>query len=293
MKKMISVMLLTILIFASLPKTSSAHAVDQSSMLDSEYVGLAGYGYYCVGRESEGWLIDERAHLGGTTVEYKYGALVPSAVKTLFESAAAIWTRSTSANFIRCTESTATTSSFGTVKIAYDISYASFIPLEIDSSGHITEWEIKINPLTNNTIATVAHEIGHLFGLVDLAMESNSNKLMYYSPEGTATTLTSPDIKGFEVITGIHNYHTEWKYSTPAFKYCAHCGGRKTVDERYTYAWSQYDRFYHKGVCNENSNIIVYEQHRFYQTAGAGCSRCGYADVIIDINSHTHDFLLQ
>lgn len=259
--------------------SSSAHSVNQSAQLDTYY---DGYGFLCVGGESIGWGIDETVHLGGYNVVYRFGSL-SSTYKTMFEQAIAHWENATAAEF---TEGTLFTAS-GTVKADTGISQiAIFDPIEVDdTTGHITEWEIRINTNMNPDVVDLMHEIGHIFGIVDLFSYSNRDKLMYaFDEDATATGLTQNDIKGFNVITGIHNSHT-WKY-TNANRVCVVCDGVKTQSRNYK--WTQYTNATHKGTCSSTGEV-VYEAHTYYTNTSTGvCSRCGYRGNSIEINS-SHD----
>ena len=113
---------------------------------------------------------------------------------------------------------------------------ALFYDQSCDLNSHLTYWKIKFNRNYAFTSTTAAHEFGHAYGLNDLNNSENYNKLMCGSEaDRTATMLTTQDLKGFRVITGLHTSHT-WAYkrvpnyptSTPVhYKYCSQCDGYK------------------------------------------------------------------
>lgn len=106
-----------------------------------------------------------------------------------------------------------------------------------NSSGHFTSWTIAIRSQeeSNLTMAVMAHEFGHVFGLGDLKTYSNRYKLMYKNCDaGTTPNVTGPtsaDIWGAKIITGYHTSHTwEYVYSSgnKHLRRCTSCGGFKT-----------------------------------------------------------------
>jgi len=80
--------------------------------------------------------------------------------------------------------------------------------MQSDSSNHFTSWRMTLNTARLITATTIAHEFGHVIGLVDLNHNDNINKLMYFSDASTAAFPHSSDIKGANVITGQHTTHT-------------------------------------------------------------------------------------
>lgn len=268
MKRIISTILI-ISICMCLTINVSAHTQVQNTVLD-EYTDSDGRRYY-VGAESIGWIIDEYSHIGTTSITYHFDSSVPAKYKTMFRSAAASWETYTQATV------TEVSSTSANVLVKYKaLASTTCATSQTSITGvrnyHSTSWIININ---NNNIAVehdLIHEIGHVFGLNDLHNISNKNKLMYIKNTRTATHPTSYDIKGFNVITGLHSNHTSWKYSNTA-KWCATCGGIKTFDEAHNFRWSPYSSATHKGYCPV-CKLTVYENHSYY-LSGSTCTRCG------------------
>lgn len=264
MKKLSILLFITIfLLLSAFP--AFAHPAYQSNQLDT-FVNYMGH--VCVGSESIGWGIMEDFHLGTYICSYKFDSNVSATNKTLFRSAVALWTNNTGAQI------TETSSAIGTIALR-DLGASVVAATTLNysaSTGHLTSWVIYINTNENITITALylAHEIGHVFGLSDLSSSGNINKLMYYQSDFTATKPTVSDIKGFNVITGIHTVHN-WKY-TNAYRQCLDCDGKKTVAHQYT--WTDYNSYLHRGVCSL-CNEVVYEPHSPYYNTIHGCIRCG------------------
>ncbi|MCL2081846.1 MAG: hypothetical protein FWH04_01200 [Oscillospiraceae bacterium] len=78
------------------------------------------------------------------------------------------------------------------------------------SNQHIKGWKITANaPVFRNLspdekAKTMAHEIGHVYGLGDLRYYKNRGNLMYNQ---SITGLTSSDRLGMQVVTGVHKKH--------------------------------------------------------------------------------------
>jgi len=185
---------------------AGAHPASQKNILQSNKITQYGNGIYYVGGETVGWSIDEGYHRGSSTsMAYRIvttDVWFTPARKSMVQQGAAKW--STYGNVYE------SSNAIGVV-YAYNggtsSTIASFGEYTVDSSGHFTQWRIKINKDRNATAANLAHEFGHAFGLNDLYESKNNNKLMYAYSSGTATAPTAVDGKGFSVITGGHTSH--------------------------------------------------------------------------------------
>ncbi len=200
----------------------SAHTTSQSSVLKSEY--MPEYGDYYVGGESVGWSIDEDYHSGFPYMFFKWrssDACLTTARKNIFLQGANKWAPCGTIEY-----DPTGNSYFGALG-TFDpgpgsSTVAQFYDYSSDSDGHLLFWRIDMNWRVSATSTDIAHEFGHAFGLNDLYNISNSNKLMYGYTSGTATGPTSTDVKGFNVITGLHSSHS---FNTSGV--CIVCGGLK------------------------------------------------------------------
>lgn len=145
------------------------------------------------------------AHWGSNTVSYKFSGL-SSAYKEMFRDAAEIWESCTSAHITESSSAVGTVTKENIESIAPGCPAITVTPMNVSSPYHGYTWTIYMNSTRMNelTAVSLAHEIGHVFGLVDLYNSSNINKLMHFSEYRTATAPTSSDVKGFNVITGLH-----------------------------------------------------------------------------------------
>ena len=201
----------------------NAHPSKQNNILKSEYHST--YGGYYVGGESVGWSIDENNHAGGTYINYTWqtgDACLTAARKSLVQQGAAKWAPcGTIENEIG--GNTYTGGKIGTFDPGPNSgTVAQFYDFASDSQGNLYYWKIDMNWRMNVTSTTMAHEFGHVFGLNDLYNSSNSNKLMFGYSSRTASGPTATDVKGFNVITGIHTTHS---FNTSGV--CTGCGGLK------------------------------------------------------------------
>lgn len=239
-KKLFITNFIMLFLMLSAVSVASAHPSSQEGILSQAYDDNTGR--YYIGGESVGWSIDEKNHTNGTTLTYKY-ITSDSTATQLVLAGMDIWKGY--ATFKQSSSGTGTFGLFSDESGSSDNVNAKFHNYVSDSSGHLKEWKIDINiaKLHSITGITIAHEIGHAFGLNDLYDSSNRDKLMYgINANRTATCLHQRDIQGFQVITGVHTSHT-WAYKHYAkpsstnyhIKYCKICNGLTTVIEGCTY----------------------------------------------------------
>jgi hypothetical protein len=184
--------------------------------------------------ESIGWIIKEDNHSNSTNITYKFydgDRNMTDAYKTIIRNGASKWSYYGSVS-----ESSSGTGRVQTFNDPNSSNIALFDDQSCDSNCHLIYWRIQFNRALNFTSVTAAHEFGHAFGLNDLYNSENYNKLMCGKElYRTATMLTTQDLKGFRVITGLHTSHS-WAYrrvdgypaSIPVhYKYCTSCDGYK------------------------------------------------------------------
>ena len=210
--------------------------------------------------EITGWSIDEYAHNGsayftytfdfGDEYIYDYISDIYGGVSK-WSSYAAIWENEYSPNEFQTYYEASSV-------VAYWTYYGT------DENGHVTSFAICLNRYNNPDSYVVAHEIGHQFGLNDLYDSNNSDKLMYgWQNENEPST---QDLKGFDVIIGLHNYHTEfsetaveindWYHGYP----CTYCDGLDLEDHIFSDAVPYvYIHVYYCIKCNNH----YFEEHWF------------------------------
>ena len=131
---------------------------------------------------------------------------------------------------------------------------ASTLVVSVDSNGHRTKFTITIYSVNflgsytnvNGRNRTIAHEIGHAYGLGDISQSSN----IMYGSYSTLKQVTTQDIWGMKVVTHQHNHSS----ST-------------------TGTYSQLNASYHNVVCS--SCYGIYKQDHSY--VNGICSKCGRA----------------
>lgn len=272
MKKIISTLMsIIIALTAAVPIT--AHTTSQSDELErcDRYKDYNIIHYGC--EEHCGWCIFEGKHAGGTSTTYKLDSSLSASDKQYFETAKRAWTSRTKAKMTETSNNPT-----GTVSRTYPPidnlpnSWVALTTGSVDSKGHYKKWIIAIRPGVSIDAIVLMHEIGHVYGLGDLQLESNKDKIMYYKRQGmTATAPTSYDISGFNVITGLHTAHS-WKYTNQK-RVCTVCNGTKV--EAHSYKWTDYSSTMHKGTCSKTGDV-VYEPHVYYLDSSTGkCTRCG------------------
>lgn len=229
-KKIISVLFAAFLFCVCI----SAYA--HPSMLGSTFDKTTRNGTVYVGSEKIGWMINENAHTNGQSLKYRFTAGFDNNLKKKVESAAALWKSPFKINL------DLSGNGLITLDCCMPESFWAIFTHQSDAAtGHISSWVISINSYCIDEITPIiiAHEFGHAFGLADLYLSKNADKLMYVYNDGANTSnITSPsrsDIWGAKVITGYHTQHNmAYRYSGNNMgtdrheHYCKTCGGYKT-----------------------------------------------------------------
>jgi Matrixin len=139
------------------------------------------------GSEGSGWV-----YVGshwGTNWTYYFDATSSSTWLNRFKSGETKFEGETADKFYLWEESSSKTSNFVENYSCSSCGWVARRNFYSISSDHPTRWRIQMNSAktSSNWNSIVEHEIGHVFGLADLYNSSNSDKLMYYSDQGTVS----------------------------------------------------------------------------------------------------------
>lgn len=219
MKKIISYILMFILL---VPIVVNAHTIPPNSVV--------------IGNEEIGWVIDLSCHNSGTTLYYKFDNTDPyiSNYKKIVVDGTALWSPTVTISENSNAVGTILTREGSTAPDAPVAVFLGYNP--VPDSGHHTRWEIIINRKKSANKIIMAHELGHAFGLLDLQLGINIDKLMYGYANLAATAPTAMDKMGVRVISGSHSTHT-FRYrffdvSSGVYRdcrYCIVCNGYRDV----------------------------------------------------------------
>lgn len=287
--------MLAVIIILQIAPCSFAHTTSQKSFLTGYKTVKDDKEFYYIGGEDIGWSIDEELHTNGTKIYYTLSGNDITKYKDDISSAASSW--SGIADIANKTGSV--TGKIYTYKKTGNRIVAQTILIDTDKSGHLTKWEMKINLAYTVSVATIAHEFGHVIGLNDLYEPKNYNKLMCgYSNACTAIRPMTTDLWGAMVITGQHTNH-QWDYkfykttgsTSSHIIYCPQCYGHlasaadstKPVEVKCTYAYKFYGTSSqgvncHVKYCTDcNKNMAV--SNCTYNPKGI-CTECGAPKII-------------
>jgi len=189
------------------------------------------------GGEGSGWNVDESYHGGSDSIYYRFNEMdnnLTTRYRNMMNTGASTW------GYGRITltgeyDTRTPYTSVETYNNPYDTRYAYTTPISTPSNGHVSVWKICLNRYNSITASICAHELGHVFGLLDLYASQNYNKLMCgYGNAMTANSPTSDDMLGYNVIVGYHTAHTIQYTTTGATpntaihqKYCSVCHALK------------------------------------------------------------------
>lgn len=122
------------------------------------------------------------------------------------------------------------------------------------TDGLTTGWSIKINKANFDSLSTsslknktMAHEMGHVYGLKDLTLSTFSSQIMY-GYVNSSMNVTTNDINGMKVVTEVHT----------------HSG-------YYPKSYQKRDSSTHLVRCTICKSYII-ENH----TSLTNCTKCGY-----------------
>ncbi len=271
----------SIVLFMSCYYVAAAHSTALIDYFDGE---LQSDGTYDIGSETIGWIVDETEHTNGTFVTYRISSNVPERFKELIADGAAKWTNpfyinesSSSSNLIEYIYKSDINN--------YDVA-AQFYNRLYNSNGHYTSWKIWINAYNTDYFdddsqwsIVIAHEFGHVFGLLDLFESQNADKLMYYMGDDmTATSPSLADKWGARVITGHHTTHN-WSGAN-ANHTCTRCGGVGSHSPTRGTLYTSKGASGHSGYCSVCKYTFTESHSKYYNQTIGRCSACGYTGSI-------------
>lgn len=142
---------------------------------------------------------------------------------------------------------------FGVTDAAVNYNAATLVTSVNSSTGYRTGYTITISSQNFNSSSkttagkyrTIAHEIGHAYGLGHVPSSSN----IMYSYYSATKNVTSQDIWGMKVVTHIHQHSS----ST-------------------TGTYSEYSVDSHKVLCSSCGGIYI----RAHTFSSGVCTKCGY-----------------
>lgn len=154
-------------------------------------------------------------HMGSKTTTYGYSSTtVKNAYSTYVTTGIALW-----GTYISCSESSSSPMGTITVSAMDNDANADLLPTYYSSSKHIASWTLTIysENFDDNEDAgkyrTIAHEIGHAYGLGHV---NNNSQIMYHTYSATKN-VSSYDRAGMKVMTHAHTH--SGSYSTTLEEY--------------------------------------------------------------------------
>lgn len=200
--------------------------------------------YYNVDATTKWTMYASTSHMGSKSTTYKYDSTtIQTTYETAVKNGIGMW-----GSNISCTNSSSTT--VGAIKASALSSTATAETGRSYNSStmHTTTWSITIystnfdknNPATQQR--TIAHEIGHVYGLMHVP---SSSQIMYDTASSTKS-VTSDDKAGMDVMTHAHTHTTTHSgtvetHSTSQHKVrCSTCKAYRLVSCTYS--------MYHSGT---------------------------------------------
>jgi len=160
--------------------------------------------------ETTGWHIcgvdkTNYLHMGSKTTTYTYASVAAkSALQSSVEGGIDLW-----GSYISCNESNSLP--VGTIALipnAGNFTARAAIVADDNDSNHVGEWILQVNSInfqncsTAGQKRTIAHEIGHVYGLDHI---SNEDQIMYHT-YSEDKNVTANDRNGMKVMTHVHTH---------------------------------------------------------------------------------------
>lgn len=161
-----------------------------------------------------GWTkYDSNGHMGTKNTSYTYASnAVRTAYSEYVDAGIALW-----GSRITCTETSSTRAITGSFTVSNMDHSATAVTEAENTSNHRSFWKITIysqnfdsdDKTDAGRYRTIAHEIGHVYGLHHV---SNSSKIMY-GTYNASKNVTSTDKAGMDVMTHSHTHSSSTSYT--------------------------------------------------------------------------------
>ncbi len=217
-----------------------------SSALDSILSG--DYFYYSednpdngfhVCAEDRSWVINTSYYINSTHVTYSISDDFTQSEKAIINSAEGMW--ASVMNFENKQDGTG----WGQILKISELPPGKMVKATLyhyPGSTTLSNWNIEVPDYVDIDTAMLAHEFGHVIGLLDLPDIEHINNIMYKAANSPTKTPTQQDLWGAKVVLGIHNIHN-WVYEYAGTNtygnlhraVCSDCGGIKASIDNCSY----------------------------------------------------------
>lgn len=202
--------------------------------------------------QQSGWAYSDQAgHMGTKNSTYRFeNESVKNTYSSYVTEGIALW-----GSYINMTYTPASANGVFLESAENSNATAATQITNVDANGHRTSYTITIykNNFMNGTsregrIRTIAHEIGHAYGLGHVP---DSGQIMYVQYSAT-TKVTQKDSWGMQVVTHahVHNRNTAGTYSEYSASHheviCSACKGIYIQEHTFTQIWT--GSHYHSGA---------------------------------------------
>lgn len=223
----------------------AAQATEISSFNTDDATGWTRWDFFC--------------HMGQKNTTYTYASsAIKSEYSSYVENGIAMW-----GSLISCTE--VSTNAVGLITETADWMEANAkTTVQYNSSKHITGWTITIYPLfsfnsTTGRNRTLAHEIGHVYGLGHV---TNTAQIMYTDYSDTKS-VTAADQRGMKVMThehthtGSYNSATAQHNDTSHKTRCTTCRAYSILTCTFTSNWHSGNLHYYQFNCACGNTSLI------------------------------------
>lgn len=224
----------------------SVQATEISSFNTDDTTGWSRWDYHC--------------HMGQKNTTYTYASsAIKSEYSSYVQSGIAMW-----GSLISCSE--VSSNAKGLITETTDwLEATAKTTVTYNSSKHITGWTITIYPLFNfnSTEAgqnrTLAHEIGHVYGLGHV---TNSSQIMYGEYSATRS-VTASDQRGMRVMTHEHTHTGSYNSATAQYSSTSHktrcttCRAYSILTCTFTSNWHSGTSHYYQFNCACGNTSLV------------------------------------
>ena len=249
-----------------------------------------------------GWLLNgTNSHMGSKTTEYYYASTETEDYASHVNAGISMW-----GSNINMSEDA---SGIGVITVVDLPNEGYTATCSAGSAVHRDAWTITINMPVFDGLGrtddhkkrTLAHEIGHAYGLGDLSSSYSSQ--MMYGGSSSIKNVTSNDIWGMKICTEEHTSHNYNEYifysSSSHYKICGDCRGAVIVSHSGQPAsyWLPYGTetvcMSKPLICSDCSGITGYlydYSHTYTNNCDTTCNDCGYIrSVLVHVYTNSCD----